>query len=370
MYLSYLEVTQLRNLQSLQIEPHPEVNFIVGANGSGKTSLLESIALLSRGRSFRTPNIKKVISNDCSDVTVFGVIHHGLGTSDSDRVGIRRTGSGETLVKVNGERCERLSDLALLMPAVEIEASSFEFIDGGPSLRRELMDWGLFHVEHSFLEIWKRYRNALEQKNALLKGHDPKFIRHSLPHWNQQLAEYGELLNSLRLKYFNALVESLDQVTQRYLQIASVGIKYHPGWNTVSSGNLADCLTQNIDAEIEKGRSIYGPHRADLEFLWEGRNARDICSRGQKKLVLYAVRLAQVLLFHQKKNIAPLLLLDDLPAELDKSNIERISRFLSDYPCQSFITAIDKDIKESGLLMTFGSHKMFHVEHGQLIHTS
>lgn len=355
----------MRNLHSLQISPHSSINFIIGDNGSGKTSLLEAISLLSRGRSFRTPHIKKVISQGSSDLTVFGEVMSA--DEQTSRIGIRRSANGETLAKINGERCERLSDLALMVPAVEIESSSFELMDGGPSVRRELLDWGLFHVEHRFLDIWKRYRVALEQRNALLKTGDSPALRHSLAHWNGQLAEYGHGLDDLRQQYVNRFSAALQELTQRYFGLTHVTVDYYPGWNMQQYQSLLACLESHRVAEIEKGRSLYGPHRADLEIRWQGQPARDICSRGQKKLVLYAVRLAQIMLYQREKQSTPILLLDDLPAELDTGNIEKISRFLCDYPCQSFITAIAKDIHDSGLSSTFGSHAMFHVEHGRLV---
>lgn len=369
MYLSRLEVTHVRNLHSLVIEPHPSINFIVGDNGSGKTSLLEAISLLSRGRSFRTPNIKKVISHGRPDLTVYGVVC-AREDVDPDRLGIRRAQTGETLAKVNGERCERLSDLALMLPAVEMESASFELVDGGPSIRRELLDWGLFHVEHRFLEIWKRYRAALEQRNALLRGGDSPALRYSLSHWNSQLAEHGHALDDLRQQYVGRFALALKELAQHYLGIDSLEVEYHSGWNKQQYPSLLSCLENHRQAEVEKGRSLYGPHRADLDIRWHGQPARDICSRGQKKLVIYAVRLAQILLYQRERQSTPILLLDDLPAELDKGNIEKVSRFLCDYPCQSFITAIGKDVSDSGLLSTFGTHRMFHVEHGQLVHAS
>lgn len=359
----------MRNLLSLHIEPHSGINFVVGANGSGKTSLLEAISILSRGRSFRTPQIRKVISHGHRDLTVFGQLLLD-GEPVPHRIGIQRTASGETLAKIDGERKDRLSDLALMLPTVDVESSSFELVDGGPSVRRELLDWGLFHVEHRFLDVWKRYRVALEQRNALLKGGDGSTLKQSLPYWDLQLAEHGQALDTLRQDYFRKFSQVLSELAERYLGLESIKVQYHPGWNQSNYESLIHCLQQHRGAELEKGRCLYGPHRADVEIRWEGQPARDICSRGQKKLVIYAVRLAQVVMYQQAKGSTPILLLDDLPAELDKSNIERVSRFLCDYPCQSFITAIDKDIRDSGLLSIFGSHRMFHVEHGQLIHAT
>ena len=366
MYIQHLEVTHVRNLLSVQISPHPKTNFIVGVNGSGKTSLLEAICILSKGRSFRTPILKKVVNSQCEDLTVFAEV--GDQSGDFHRVGINRHINGTSLVKVDGNRCERLSDLAHLVPTVELTASSFELIDGGPGERRQLMDWGLFHVEHNFIEYWRRYRNALAQKNALLRSGNNIAIRKQVPLWNDQLVETGKLIDNARTQYVEQLVQAVSVVQESYFKGLPVNLSYRPGWNRRLYPSLADCLAQNVDYEIDKGSAQYGPHRADLVIGWQDSLARDICSRGQKKLVLYAVRLAQVILL-MKKQAAPLLLLDDLPSELDKQNTEIVTGFLSDHPCQSFITAITQDIVSNGPLSAFREHQMFHVEHGQLTET-
>lgn len=358
----------MRNLLSLQIEPHSGVNFIVGANGSGKTSLLEAISVLSRGRSFRTPQIRKLISHRHTDLTVFGQLMDSEGCMH--RLGIRRSSSGETLARIDGERIDRLSDLALMLPTVDVESSSFELIDGGSSVRREVLDWGLFHVEHHFLNVWKRYRTALEQRNALLKTGDNPARRNFLTQWDLQLTEHGHALDRFRQRYFDKFAATLSKLAEQYFELKSISVQYQAGWNRLQYESLMDCLEAHRATEFEKGRSLYGPHRADLDIRWDGISARDICSRGQKKLVIYAVRLTQVVLYQQARGYTPILLLDDLPAELDNQNIERVSRFLCDYPCQSFITAIDKDLRDSALLSAFGDHRMFHVEHGRLIHVT
>ena len=352
----------MRNLQSLQFLPHPSINFIVGPNGSGKTSLLEAISLLSTGKSFRTPQIRKVIQYDQRELTVFGE----LMTADNQqrKLGIMRAVDGSTLVKIDGQRRERLADLALMLPVVSMEANSFSLLDGGSEVRREVLDWGLFHVEHQFLPLWKRYRAVLEQRNALLRsGNDLA----SLPYWDAQLAALGTELDNFRQVHFQNFSEILYSLARNFFGITELSLGYQSGWNKEAYSTLEACLLMQRQADIERGYSFYGPHRADMDIRWQGKLARDICSRGQKKLVSYVVGLAKVMLYRQTKGCSPLLLLDDLPAELDWENIQRISRFLSEYPCQSFITAINKDTQNTELLNTFGQYAMFHVEHGQLV---
>ena len=338
MLLKSLEVSHVRNLQNLKIVPHPTMNFVVGPNGSGKTSLLEAIYLLASGRSFRTPLARKIISHQHAELTVFGEILDAEGIAH--RAGISKGLDGDTLVRIDGERRERMSDLAALLPAICIDASSFELVDGGPSERRHLLDWGLFHVEHDFLEQWKSYQIAVKQKAMLLRTGNDTRIGQQLRHWNEQQAVWGEKIHAGRIRYVESLQLALNRTTANYVGKLPLTIEYRAGWNRAIHPSLQDCLAANVDVELDKQICAYGPHKAELLIHWGSGLARDVCSRGQKKLVLYAVRLAQVMTLFEQRKLVPLLLLDDMPAELDDHNLHSIARFLRDYPCQTFITAI------------------------------
>jgi len=368
MFLESLEVTHLRNLQHLKISPHPKTNFIVGRNGCGKTSILEAISLLSNGRSFRSVDPKKVISHTASELVVFGGVNPGNG-SGPEKLGISKGMNGSTLARIDGETQKRISSLAIKLPIVSIDTGSIELIDGGPGLRRSILDWGMFHVEHTYLDIWHRYRRVYKQKNALLKS--TKVISETdLSYWNQQLVNEGQLIDDMRGKYIAELNAQFQNIASNYFNIADpVSLRYKSGWNKQKYSDLYQCLELNARTEIERRTCLYGPHRADMVISWSDGMAKDICSRGQKKLVLYGVRLAQVAVMRALRSISPVLLLDDLPAELDKNNIEYVTRFLMDFPCQAFITAISEQSINETLLSQLTEHHMFHVEHGKLVST-
>lgn len=370
MHLSYLEVSCVRNLQPLRLHPHPRFNFIVGPNGSGKTSLLESIQLLSTGRSFRTTAIQKVIDHAAQELVVFGEV--ASVHESSTKLGIRKHRNGETLVRINGERHDRISDLAAILPVIALDASAFDLLDGGPSERRQILDWGVFHVEPDFHGIWRQYQTALKQKSALLRqGLNTVERRNQLVHWNHQVAVWGEQLHAARLRYMHLIQEALARVISRYTGKIEAQLSYRPGWNAQQHSGLENCLHSHLEQEIERQSCLFGPHRADLDILWSNRLARDVCSRGQKKLIVYAVRLAQVMVLIQHRHLTPILLLDDIPAELDPINLTNIARFLNDYPCQSFITSIDEQDLRAGFLGEQDrQYRMFHVEHGQFTPSS
>jgi len=365
MYLRHLEITQVRNLQPVSIDPHPSINFILGPNGSGKTSFLEGIACLSNGRSFRTTDAKKLIQYGARELVVFGEVQSEQ--SGLVRLGINKDVAGNTLVRIDGVNQNRLSALARVLPTVSLDTNSLEIVEGGPAHRRSILDWGMFHVEHSYLEIWSNYRNALKQKNALLKRGVSGSDKHYLRNWNQTLARYGQRIHEQRSIYSELLSHYLARTVEQFFHVdVPMELRYRAGWNTDDYAELEVCLQVKMDSEIERSSCLYGPHRCELEVLWDGRLAKDICSRGQKKLVLYAVRLAQIALMIEKIGVAPLLLLDDLPAELDEKNINNVIGFLKEFPCQTFITAISEQSITESVLAAFAEHSMFHVEHGTL----
>ena len=362
MYISKLEVTNVRNLRSLSVIPHRSTNFVIGPNGSGKTSLLESISLLSNGRSFRTNDSKKLINQGADRFIVFStVVSESTG---SHRVGISKDIKGNTVAKLDGVIQSRVSALAKVLPILSVDTNSIELIEGGPALRRSILDWGMFHVEHSFLDVWSQYRDALKQKNALLKS-GRKSIRSEIHHWNSIIAQYGERLDLERIRYTDELEIFINRILNHYFKILDkVKIRYKNGWDKNQFPTLRECLDNRFENELQRNSCLYGPHRADLDILWEGTLCKDICSRGQKKLVLYGVRLAQIALMVDRIGITPILLLDDLPAELDVHNINNVFHFLNEFPCQTFITAINDQLVTNDSLSVFEDHKMFHVEHG------
>lgn len=357
----------MRNLQSVSLSPHLQTNFIIGPNGSGKTSLLESISLLSSGRSFRSADSKKLIQHGKDDFVVFGLVNsERYGDA---RIGFSRDLRGSTTARIDGKTQNRVSSLAKLIPTISIDTTSIDLIEGGPSLRRGLLDWGMFHVEHSFLEVWTHYRDALKQKNALLKSN--RMITHNeLRHWNAVLERYGTRLHVERQNYAESLCSQVQKILRHYFDVKhEVTFRYRGGWNTETYPDLGNCLEDKLCVEIDRRSCLYGPHRADLEILWDRVLSKDICSRGQKKLVLYGVRLAQIALMIERTGVAPILLLDDLPAELDHKNIKNVIRFLKEFPCQAFITAINDQIINDEMLYSLKEHKMFHVEHGTFTET-
>ncbi len=365
MYLNSVKINRVRNLGIADLKLNPHINFIFGENGSGKTSFLESLSILSNGHSFRTRDIKKVIQYHADDLVISGSVVH----SSSDRVvpiGIQRSRTGATQISVDSQRENKLSVLSNSLPTLAVDATSFEFIEGAPSNRRSVLDWGLFHVEHNYLGFMQAYRKALLQKNTLLRTYSSK-DKSSLNHWNKILADIGETIHNHRVRYISEIGPYLNGIIQNEFNLnEAVSLDYVPGWNVQKYTSLLDCLTNNSETEIFRKSAMAGPHRGDLSVRFEGVEAKDICSRGQKKLVLYGVRLAQIEYMMSKTGRSPILLLDDLPSELDEKNQKKILDFLVKFDCQVFLTAIDSSEIESIQPNSHNDYAMFHVEHGTI----
>jgi len=353
MSLNYLEAQGFRNIQQLGIEPSPTVNLIYGNNASGKTSLLETIYYLAHGRSFLTNKIKEVMNVDADRMHIFSKIQ-----SDQNRIipaGILHDRE-KMLIKLDGEKINKLSELAKQLPVIALHPESHQLVSGGPKERRQFIDWGLFHVEQSFYQIWQRYQKALKQRNAALRTKQPAKTFHV---WDQQIIQAAEIIDQQRKQYIESLQALVSQYQPLLFDDKEIVIDYYRGWNR--ENDLSVVLQQSLKTDQERGFTHAGPHRADLRFKINGLNAETAVSRGQQKTLVVLLRLLQGLLFNQATEKSSVILFDDLPAELDISHRQKILKMMSNLPAQLFITSIEKNAVDLSL---WSEQKMFHVEHG------
>ncbi len=356
MALIHLEVSGLRNLTSVSFSPSPDLNLLIGPNGSGKSSLLEAIHLLGMGRSFRTLNSRKLIQNGADVATVFGRIDTGASVFS---LGVQKRDGDITQIRMNGERLDTASSLAVLLPLQLITPDSHSLLQGEPRERRAYMDWGLFHVEHGFLELWKRYRRYLEQRNAALRS---GVAMAELQQWENGLAETGEAVTNMRLTYLQQITPLFNHIYGLLLEDAPPRISCRRGWPKDIS--LHDVLIKNRLSEQGVGYTMSGPHRADFRLLLSpGLDAADSFSRGQQKLTVCALRIAQMQHLQQATGRRCTLLLDDLPAELDEQKRRVLMQTVAASGAQCFVTATDRLLLDTS---EWKETAVFHVEHGEV----
>lgn len=367
MHLSTLQIQQVRNLLSANLSLSPRFNIITGENGAGKTSVLEAIHILSTGHSFRSRDIKKIIQHLKADVLVAGNVLNPTLHEKSIRIAIQKDTLSNTTISVDGEREQKLSALTKQFPCLSIDTNSLEVIEGGPSLRRRIIDWGMFHVEHDYLLLFQNYKKVLTQKAELLRQVKQVGIKQQIGYWNKLQAQYGMEIDTKRMEYFRIIQQPLSEIyAELFEDTAELKLDYVSGWNKTKHDDLFTYLQSVSDQEILKRQCLYGPHRADFKILYDGHEAKEICSRGQKKLVLYGVRLAQIRHMNDVKGYSPAVLLDDLPAELDYDNQKKVLKFLMNMNCQCFITAIHIPLEIKSFLDQQAETTMFHVEHGTI----
>ena len=336
MPLDRLSFHGLRNLRAFEMAPGPHINLISGANGSGKTSLLEGIHVLGMARSFRTQKLKSLIDHDSDEMTLFG----RLAGEPPLPVGVRRRrDSPELDIRVRGERAARITQLAEALPLQLINPDAFRLLEGSPAARREFLDWGVFHAERDFLDGWKRVRRALKHRNALLR-HD-RIDLQSIRIWERELAHWSEQLDGLRERYMTRFVPVFEETLAALLPLPDLTLRYSRGWDRQRA--LLEVFEAGRDADRQMGFTQQGPQRADLRIRLGRHPAVEVLSRGQQKLVVSALKLAQGYLLEQLTGRTCLYLIDDLPAELDGNHRRIFCQWLEQLNCQVFITSVDQE---------------------------
>ena len=327
--LTELNIHNLRNISTARLSFHPQLNFFYGENGSGKTSLLEAIYLLSSGHSFRTREISPLVREGENTLTVFA------RTSMDETISIQKTIAEPTQVRLNMQSCYSSSELAHFLPSQVFYQDIFQIIDSGPSVRRTLLDWGLFHVEHSYHALWKKYRLVLKHLNALLRQNANA---QQFTPWNKQLVELALELHILRSDYFRQWNIQFQMILSKLTDIPC-SISYYKGWDKKETGkDLETILQEQFPQDLNRQYTQSGAHQADIQFDLSSKKAKMLLSRGQQKMVLVALKLAQASLV---KNDC-IYLFDDIASELDAQHFSRFMQLLPEIKGQIFLTVLDE----------------------------
>ena len=355
MSLVKLEIAQFRNLSHVQIEPGSQINLIHGANGSGKSSLLEAIFVLGLGRSFRTQRGRRLVKEDESLATVFGE------TSSGSRLGVSKQLTGTTDARINGMTAPTLSSLAHHLPLQLFDPETLELVSGPSLPRRQLIDWGVFHVEPDFLEVWQRARRALKQRNSLLKS--AKISIAELSVWEQELALAALALHAFREQLMLRWLPELRVSLASVLPHSELSVDYYPGWDVTQ--DYQSLLAESRGKDRERGFTLFGPQRADLKIRSHGIAAEERLSRGQLKLAACSVKLSLSDWLKQTLGLSPVLLFDDLASELDMEARSKVCSWAEQMSVQAFFTSIERTQLLG--LWPEQSVKVFHVEQGCVV---
>lgn len=354
MPIRQLKISGVRNLQPLNLTLQPGVNFIYGDNGSGKTSILEAIVLMAAGKSFRTSQLKHVLANNADRIEIqMDIDDESLGQCQLDSLRLK---GGDHLLKLNGSVLTSQAEAAHWLPVQVIDPTTFKLLSGSPEERRQFIDWGVFHVEHSFMEQWKTFRKQLKQRNSVLKQKETEW----LSVWNKGFVESALVIDQHRRDYLKRFKPEFMRILNALDESVDVSLAYYPGWDKES--DLQNVLEKQQERDMVLGYTQSGPHRAELRIKVDKQPAAEILSRGQQKTVVAALKIAQGALFQQESGRRTIYLVDDLASELDEKHRFALCKLLEDLKCQVFITSIDKD-KLTDIWQPAAS-KVFHVEQG------
>jgi len=348
--LGRVRITALRCLAHVELALDARRNFIFGPNGAGKTSILEGLFLLGRGRSFRTRQTGRLVQRGQEGFAVYGEVHGNVGPR---RLGVSFSG-GHLTKRIDGQDAAGMAALAEILPIHSLDPGSHQLVEGAPTERRRFLDWGVFHVEHNYLDSWKRYRRVLSQRNAALKTGAAGPILRS---WTAALLESAAAVDASRQSYVALLAPLVAEFGQQLLD-QPLSIEYRPGWARGLTFESALAAAERRD--LASRTTEVGPHRADLEIQLAGRRLQDEASRGQQKLAAAALILAQ-LAVGSPREATRVLLVDDPAAELDLRSLGRLLELLERLPAQLVLTALSAE----QLPPTPGC-PVFHVERGAL----
>lgn len=362
MYITKIRLQNFRNFAVADFSPHKNLNIIYGNNGAGKSSLLEAVHVLGFGRSFRTSKPDTFINDLHKRASGFCEFQNGEGVS---KLGFSRSKQEGNLFSLDGEKTKKIADIARLLPVQIFTPQSSDLILGPPLGRRRYLDWLLFHVEHKFQLINGRYNNCLSQRNALLKQFDytqsNEFKKQDV--WLDQLAELGESISALRESYINRLNSEISALYSKFSPELNVVLRYTTGWD--KNNSLKDSMSNKLERDLFKGSTSNGPHKADLQFMVDDKNAAEYMSRGQLRLLVSLLLLAEVKVLKELTGKQSVFLVDDISAELDEATREKFITTVLEQDTQVFVTAIEK--QQMSFVQTYNNKKVFHVKHNHVI---
>jgi len=349
--LETLKITDFRCLEAVEVELDHRYNLIYGANASGKTSLLEAIAYLGRGRSFRGANTNEVIRHGRTEFLLQGKV---IVAGRSIPMGIRNSRKGPEL-RVDGENVQSAAALAESLPLQIVDPEVHNLVAGGPEGRRRYLDWIAFHVEHGYLETWRRFRRALKQRNAALRA---GASTEAMTGWDREFVDRAMRVHDTRQQIVDLAGPVFEECAGTLLG-NKTALEYRPGWN--QEKRLDEALQAGTERDREQGTTHAGPQRADLRLVVDDRQAKKLVSRGQQKLLACALVLTATELAQSGLERPLLLLLDDPAAELDADALQRLMQQVIGLGCQVIATSLTSDE-----LLFPEPPALFHVEHGAL----
>ncbi len=368
MPISNISIQNFRLLLDVKLTFSDDLNIFYGLNASGKTSILEALFFLSRGKSFKQPISTKLINFSSKEFIIFSQLNNSIP------IGISKSVADKLKIKFNNKFITSSFTLSKNIILQILNPDSFLLIDYSPSIRRKFLDWLVFHVKHDLFILWKRYRVILKNRNCALKN---KLSVNEIKIWDKELIKISQVISNDRLKFIEILNINFKKYKKKYLFNYNIFFEFYPGWNN-KDNNYKNILENNFIKDFKYGFTQFGIHKADFQIKIEINNKiyniKDILSNGQKKYISMIIYILQmVILLENKKDvdIKPVLLIDDITSELDIQHSSLLIDFIKNLDIQVFITLLESDDYKKLIYNLKNSSsekkrnlKVFHVEQG------
>ncbi len=342
MLLTSVELHNYRNYNELELKTPHKVNVFLGPNAQGKTNLLEAVFVLALTKSHRTSKDKELIGWNSPNARISGEVDKKYGSVKLD---LSFAAQGKK-ARINGLEQRKLSDFIGSVNVVMFAPEDLEIVKGTPGVRRRFLDMEIGQVQPGYLYTLQQYGKVLQQRNNYLKSTAISSINDAmLEVWNMQLAEHGVKIMKKRKHFIQKLQMYAEQIHFGITNGAEqLTIEYKPSFDTdalqeesVLFEQFMIKLSQVKDGEIRRGVTLVGPHRDDLAFYINGKEAQTFGSQGQQRTTALSLKLAEIELIHEEIGEYPILLLDDVLSELDHNRqTQLIETFQS--KVQTFIT--------------------------------
>ena len=342
MYLTHLSLRHFRNYGEQQIDFSAAKTILVGENAQGKSNLLEAVELLATLKSHRTSRDRDLVQQDQPVAQISASVRRELGLADLSLV-LRQAGRRTAIL--NGEKLRRQLDFLGTLNAVQFSSLDLDLVRGGPGERRDWLDTLLIQLEPIYAHILSQYNQVLKQRNALIKqsyGDDsgesgPAIDATEFALWDAQLAALGTRVIRRRARAIARLAPIAHQWHQAISgQREDLQIHYQPNVPLIEDdpaviqGSFLEKIQQRAIAEQHQRTTLVGPHRDDIEFAINDTPSRQYGSQGQQRTLVLALKLAELHLIDEVIGEPPLLLLDDVLAELDLSRQNQLLEAIQD----------------------------------------
>jgi DNA replication and repair protein RecF len=357
--VTHLELVDFRSYTRFLVNPGSELTVLVGPNAAGKTNIIEAIQLLTAAESFRHPSWGDVVRWEADEARL------ELRASGEGRVldtVMRATPAGRRVYEVNGKVRRRVSEVAGIIPCVVFTPDDLRLVKDSAEKRRSAVDGVGDQLSPAYRSARMEYEKILKHRNALLReeSRDEEMVEL----WTSRLVEAGASFCGHRRRLFERISVRMSEVYRMLSRGESLVATYLPSWGSGLDTHgdpveaMRTALTKRHREERGRGTSLVGPHRDEIAFSVDGRDARDFASQGQQRTIALAWKLAEVGVITDVGGQPPVLLLDDVMSELDESRRHALTRFVGE-TCQTFVTTtnigyFEKELVDRALVVNLG----------------